>query len=211
VHWHGIELESFFDGVAGWSGAGTRLAPSIAPGDSFVARFTPPRAGTFIYHVHNEPGEELASGLFAPLIVVPADAPYDPERERMLVISSGGPGVDPPRAVNGRTSPYTIEFAAAETYRLRLIDISANEAQLIELGGPDGIPTWRQLARDGMDLPEGQRATVPARVITAAGLTMDFELTLAKQGDYDFVLTPVVGGRPVRSRTVRVPVRVRSR
>src|SRR5262249_3949623 len=29
VHWHGIELESYWDGVAGWSGAGAQLAPSI--------------------------------------------------------------------------------------------------------------------------------------------------------------------------------------
>ena len=50
VHWHGIELESYFDGVAGCSGAGAHLAPIIAPHDSFVVRFTPPRAGTFIYH-----------------------------------------------------------------------------------------------------------------------------------------------------------------
>ncbi len=48
VHWHGMELESLFDGVAGWSGAGTRVAPIIAPGDSFVAHMTPPRVGTFI-------------------------------------------------------------------------------------------------------------------------------------------------------------------
>jgi FtsP/CotA-like multicopper oxidase with cupredoxin domain len=31
IHWHGIELESYFDGVPGWSGADT---PSIAPGTS---------------------------------------------------------------------------------------------------------------------------------------------------------------------------------
>ncbi|HET9276408.1 MAG TPA: multicopper oxidase domain-containing protein, partial [Gemmatimonadales bacterium] len=50
VHWHGIELESYFDGVPGFSGSGARLSPLIAPADSFVARFTPPRAGTFMYH-----------------------------------------------------------------------------------------------------------------------------------------------------------------
>jgi hypothetical protein len=57
VHWHGIELESYSDGVAGWSGMRRRLAPSIAPGDSFVARLTLPRAGTFIYHTdRSRPG-----------------------------------------------------------------------------------------------------------------------------------------------------------
>lgn len=54
VHWHGIELESYYDGVAGWSGDTRKLAPAIATGDSFVVRFTPARAGTFIYHIHDE-------------------------------------------------------------------------------------------------------------------------------------------------------------
>lgn len=42
VHWHGIELESFPDGVPGWSGSPGRIMPPIAPGDSFVAEFVPP-------------------------------------------------------------------------------------------------------------------------------------------------------------------------
>ncbi|HTE46094.1 MAG TPA: multicopper oxidase domain-containing protein [Gemmatimonadaceae bacterium] len=49
IHWHGIELESFPDGVPGWSGAGNHVLPMIAPGDSFTVRFTPTRAGTFMY------------------------------------------------------------------------------------------------------------------------------------------------------------------
>src|SRR5690242_16960554 len=53
VHWHGIEVEvSYADGVPRFSGDGRRLTPAIAPGDSFVARFAPPRAGTFMYHAH---------------------------------------------------------------------------------------------------------------------------------------------------------------
>ena len=32
VHWHGIELESYPDGVPGWSGSGKEILPSIAPG-----------------------------------------------------------------------------------------------------------------------------------------------------------------------------------
>ena len=38
VHWHGIELESYPDGVPGWSGAGKEILPSVAPGDSIVVR-----------------------------------------------------------------------------------------------------------------------------------------------------------------------------
>ena len=66
VHWHGMELPSYFDGVAGWSGAGAMRAPLIAPGDSFTARFTPPRAGTFIYHSHVAEARHLASGMYVP-------------------------------------------------------------------------------------------------------------------------------------------------
>src|SRR5215207_7283021 len=43
VHWHGIELDSYFDGVPGFSGAGSRTTPLIAARDSFEVRFTPPR------------------------------------------------------------------------------------------------------------------------------------------------------------------------
>src|SRR6185312_13254351 len=71
VHWHGIEVESYYDGVGGWSGWGKRTAPSIAPGDSFVVRLHPDRAGTFIYHAHTNEVTQLPSGLFGPLIVLP--------------------------------------------------------------------------------------------------------------------------------------------
>ncbi len=45
VHWHGIELESYPDGVPDWSGTDDRRLRAIAPGDSFTAEFTPPRLG----------------------------------------------------------------------------------------------------------------------------------------------------------------------
>ena len=70
IHWHGMELESYYDGVHGWSGTPGRLAPSVEPGASFVVRFTPPRAGTFIYHTHVHDNRQLTSGLYGALLVV---------------------------------------------------------------------------------------------------------------------------------------------
>ncbi|HYV97342.1 MAG TPA: multicopper oxidase domain-containing protein [Gemmatimonadaceae bacterium] len=52
IHWHGIELESYPDGVPGWSGSGTNILPAIKPHDSLTVRWTPPRAGSFMYHSH---------------------------------------------------------------------------------------------------------------------------------------------------------------
>ncbi len=63
VHWHGIELESYPDGVPNWSGEGQSVLPSIPPGDSLVVRFTPPRAGTFMYHSHFNEMQQTSSGL----------------------------------------------------------------------------------------------------------------------------------------------------
>lgn len=207
LHWHGVELESFNDGVAGWSGVARRLAPIIAPGDSFVAHFTPPRAGTFMYHAHNEPGDELASGLYAPLIVLEPGARYDPHTERIIVIASGGPGLNPPTAVNGRTSPDTMRLVAGETYRVRFIDISSNEAHGAVLAGPQGNVDWRALARDGRTLPLNRQVVQPARFNTAPGVTLDFEFAPPTAGDYTLSLTAISGARPMGSPTV-MPIHV---
>jgi FtsP/CotA-like multicopper oxidase with cupredoxin domain len=72
VHWHGIELESYYDGVPGWGGNGRQITPPVRPSETFLARFTPPRAGTFIYHTHLNDYVQLSTGLYGPLIVVEA-------------------------------------------------------------------------------------------------------------------------------------------
>ena len=52
IHWHGIELNSYYDGVPGWGGIGDKQTPAVEPGQTFTVRMAPPRAGTFIYHTH---------------------------------------------------------------------------------------------------------------------------------------------------------------
>lgn len=116
VHWHGIELESFYDGVGDWSGWGQRVAPSIAPGDSFVVRLTPPRAGTFIHHTHMDEGMQLASGLFGALIVLPPGATAD-TTERLFLIGMAGPNDDAPPSINGSPTPPPVELRAGASTR----------------------------------------------------------------------------------------------
>src|SRR5439155_16003841 len=103
VHWHGIEVESFYDGVGDWSGWGTRVAPAIAPGDSFVVRLTPDRAGTFIYDAHTNESVQLASGLFGTLIVLPETGERD-TTERVFLLGVGGPHDEAPPTINGLTT-----------------------------------------------------------------------------------------------------------
>src|SRR5580704_4234632 len=89
IHWHGIELDSYFDGVPGRSGAGTQITPSIEPGTSFVARMTPPRAGTFIYHTHWHDPSQLTNGIYGPLLVLPPGEKFDPSSDLTFVFSIG--------------------------------------------------------------------------------------------------------------------------
>jgi FtsP/CotA-like multicopper oxidase with cupredoxin domain len=212
VHWHGIELESYSDGVGGWSGSGRRIAPMISPGGSFVARMTPPRAGTFMYHVHSENGDELASGLYAPLLVLEPGTTFDAETDRVFVIATGGPGAgraeDAPPFINGTAAPDTLALVVGRTYRLRLIDISANEAHVVSLRGPRGPATWRAIARDGRDLPAEQAVSQPAREVTASGVTRDFEFTPAAAGDHALSVATLVASR-LTGHVTTVPIRVR--
>ncbi len=175
VHWHGIELESYFDGVAGVSGSGHRLMPPIASGRSFVARFTPPRAGTFIYHTHIDDVKQLSSGLYGPLIVLPPGEKFDPESDRVLVISRAGPG-ETPIWLNGSRSPEIGTLRAGQTYRLRFINIVPENPPIDISLKEAGVPaTWRRFAKDGADLPAGQRELCPAQVTISVGETYDFE------------------------------------
>jgi FtsP/CotA-like multicopper oxidase with cupredoxin domain len=183
VHWHGIELESYYDGVPGVSGSGQRLLAPIEPGGSFVAEFTPPRAGTFIYHSHFDDLKQLSSGLYGPLIVLPPGEMFDPDTDRVLVISRAGPG-ETPIWLNGSRSPAMAALTVGRTYRLRIINIVPENPPVdvrLTRGG-DSI-MWRPVAKDGADLPGRQRTLTPARLTIAVGETYDFEVRPDATGD----------------------------
>jgi FtsP/CotA-like multicopper oxidase with cupredoxin domain len=202
VHWHGIELESYFDGVAGISGAGGRIAPMIAAGDSFIVRFTPPRAGTYMYHVHGERGEQLASGLYAPLIVTDSATPFDPRTESIFAFADGGPGADSPIFINGSASPDTVSLAVGTRYRFRMIFITANDVLMLTLRGPSGLPLARSF---GLDASESPNAPLrPVQYPTGPGHTRDVAITFDSSGVYSLVAQRLNGGRPTT-----VPIRVR--
>jgi len=190
VHWHGIELQSFPDGVPGWSGSPGRIMPPIAPGDSFVAEFVPPRAGTFIYHAHHNEQLQLGAGLYGALLVVDDAHPYDPEIDRLVVVGGGGPadslpqfGFESPGLVNGTDDPPPMDLVAGKTYRLRFININPDWRVIFSLMSDSAFVTWRPVARDGADLPPVQRSPRPAWLLTGPGQTADFEFTPSQPGE----------------------------
>lgn len=175
VHWHGIELESY-DGVAGWGMLGDKITPAIEPSAEFLVRFTPPRAGTFIYHTHFNDDVQLRSGLYGPLIVLEPGTKFDVKTDHIFLISSFG--LDDPKApwlLNGRSQPALLHWRAGQKYRVRLINITSAHTGLVSLSGPSGVAQWRALAKDGADLPAPQAVMQSAQQLTFAGETYDFE------------------------------------
>ena len=185
VHWHGIELESYFDGVADFAGSGTHIAHAIAPKDSFEARFTPPRSGTFMYHPHADETRQQQAGLTGALLVLDDPASYDPTHDIVLLLTVPRLQADSNRIlVNGSLTPAALELKAGERYRLRIVNVHTYRPSMIARVLRDSsLVTWRAVAKDGMDLP-AQRATVrPAVLQLGNGETYDFEFVPAAAGD----------------------------
>jgi FtsP/CotA-like multicopper oxidase with cupredoxin domain len=207
VHWHGIELESYYDGVGDWSGTPGHIAPPIEPGDSFVVRMTPDRAGTFIYHTHVEEGQQLNSGLYGPLIIVPPGGTIDSTTDRIFLLGRGGKSEDAPPLLNGRVVPEPLDLAAGTTYRLRFINITANDFERIRILADTVPQQWRAFAKDGAELPPGQATAGRAVQIFGPGETYDFEYAPRVAGDLTMEAT--MYGRDKAPVVVRTAVRVR--
>ena len=184
VHWHGLELESWSDGVPSWSGRPGRVIPAIKPGDSLTVRMTPPRAGTFMYHVHSEPGHQLATGLYGGFLVHEPGMPWDRDADRTFLLGSLGAGEQPPPVVNGERQPAPQEFEVGRTYRLRFMHISPDDSKRVQIFRGDSLDTWTMVARDGAELPAAERRVQPAVFrIMDTGNTFDVLWTPTEPGD----------------------------
>src|SRR5215472_4557203 len=186
VHWHGIELDSPYDGVPDWSGMGKQTTPPIAPGGSYVARMTPPRAGTFIYHSHWHEQKQLGEGLTGPLVVLDPGARFDPATDKIFLFSRDGVESNEPLLMNGSSQPPPIAMFAGTAYRMRFINITPVDSDLTySIVDAAGAPaTWRAIAKDGKDLPTPQAATKPASGDTiTVGETRDYLFTPQKEGE----------------------------
>ena len=185
VHWHGLEIESFPDGVPGFSGMGTRITPAIAPRDSFVAEFTPPRSGTFPYHSHLHELRQIGSGMYGAIIVT--DAPRDTLRDHLVVAGGGGLPVFRSEGpafllVNGRMTPRPIHMTAGELNRIRIVSIHADELLRFRLGDDSTVARWTPVAVDGADLPPLLQEMRTAAVEMGPGETADFTYTPVRPG-----------------------------
>jgi FtsP/CotA-like multicopper oxidase with cupredoxin domain len=220
VHWHGIEVQaSYADGVPGFSGDDRRLTPEIAPGDSFVARFTPPRAGTFMYHAHIDEIRQQLAGLEGALIVRDPAARSSDDHS-FFFKEEGSARRRPQPAINGQAHPDTVVLHVGRPARLRLLDLSTNwfastfvlartRDSTAALPSDELLERWRPVAKDGFDLSPTRRV-MPARQVISIGETYDFAYTPSKTGWLQLEvwrLAPLEVGLPPKL-LITVPIRV---
>lgn len=187
VHWHGLEIESYPDGVPNWSGLGNRMYGQVAARDSFVAEFIPPRSGTYLYHSHLNDRAHILSGMYGAILVT--DGPRDLTRDHLIVTGGGGPAVNaksesPYAYVNGSRGPAPLRLTAGETHRLRFVSIHPDWAVSYTMRSDSAVVRWTPIAKDGADLPDALRTPRLARVVMGPGETADFEFFSATPGRY---------------------------
>ena len=196
VHWHGMELESYFDGVAGFAGSRGHIAPAIAPGDSFAARFTPVRSGTFMYHPHADEVRQQQAGLTGALLVVDDPATFDPTHDIVVMLTVPRLDADGSHIlINGSLSPKPLEMRVGQRYRLRIIDVHTYRPSMItRLLRDSTLVSWRALAKDGMDLPVERATERAAMQQTGNGETYDFEFVPTAAGPLRLTVTSAANG-----------------
>jgi FtsP/CotA-like multicopper oxidase with cupredoxin domain len=202
VHWHGLEIESYFDGVVGVGGYPTMPTPPVLPGDSFEMRITPPRAGSFMYHTHVMDIRQQSRGLYGPIVILDSGETWDPEHDRVYILGQHlGDGL----YLNGTQEPAPTTMNVGKAYRLRFMDITiAPAVEFVLVNERGNVQFWRAIAKDGFDLPPHQRTIQPARQRIDVGETIDFEYSPRRPGEYALqVRAP--SGRLIMEQKITVP------
>ena len=184
VHWHGIEIESYYDGVVGWSGVAPMTAPAIRPESTFEVHITPKRAGTFMFHTHFNEMRQQFGGLVGALIVLQPGERWDPSHDLLFLVSDAEHGRV---LINGSATPVTRELHVGTTYRMRIANIAGYRMNFAARVMEDSsVASWRAVAKDGFTLPSQQATVRPSVTRVTSGETADFEFTPDRPGDLRF-------------------------
>lgn len=195
VHWHGLDLDSWADGVPDWSASDGKMSPTIQPGEKFTYKLTLMRAGTFIYHSHFNDVHQVSSGLYGPIIVMGENETYDPKTDHYYI---AGWKNDNPQSMkevelNGSYEQPIQQAHIGETHRLRIIHIAPAGAVKIRME-KDGQPIpIKFIAKDGTDLPALQQTTLKESQFFGVGETGDFEFKPSIAGVYNLLFVIVEG------------------
>ena len=216
VHWHGLRSDNAMDGVPGLT------QDVVEAGSEFAYRFRAPDAGTFWYHSHNRSWEQVAKGLYGPLIV---DEPTPPDVDHDLIVmiddwrmteagtlAEGFENMHD-QAHQGRLGNFAralvepqVTVRRGDRVRLRLINVATDRIFPVEIEGIDG----KIVALDGMPLSDphelsdfilapAQRVDIIADVATSDQVAFVFPTW---DGPYLLGEVPVAGENTERQPSV---------
>jgi FtsP/CotA-like multicopper oxidase with cupredoxin domain len=133
VHWHGLRLENRYDGVPHETQA------PIPVGGSFTYRIQFPDAGLYWYHPHIREDYTQELGLYANILVEPAEAGYWPPADRELVLT-----VDDLLLEDGRIAPFSpAETSYAAMGRFGNVFLVSGDPDLrLEAGVGEVVRLW---------------------------------------------------------------------
>ena len=188
VHWHGLEIDSWSDGVPSWSSSDGRSSPAIEPGESFTYKLSTMRAGTFVYHSHLDDVKQLTQGLYGPMIVIGENEVYHPELDHFYMMGwkTAFPGKPEDLDLNGWQEVPDQEAKLGETHRLRVINIAPAGNGWVRMTKDDKIVAIKAIAKDGADLPLPQQHEVDVSPRLFVGETADYSFTPTEPGVYTF-------------------------
>ncbi|MEX0286706.1 MAG: multicopper oxidase family protein [Paracoccaceae bacterium] len=214
IHWHGIRIDNAMDGVPGLT------QQAVPDGEDHDYRFIAPDAGTFWYHSHSRSWEQVARGLYGPLIVE-EHTPPDVDADILVIVDDWrlgetGAFIDDFGAMfhfshAGRLGNYAKVIVSensvrvGDRVRLRLINTANARIFPLDLKGIDG----KLVALDGMPLRQvediGTVTLAPAqRADIIADVRSDLEFSFrTNEGAYALGTIPAMGTNP-SPRTTKI-------
>lgn len=175
VHFHGNTLTNAMDGVPNVT------QNPVEPGETFVYEFTASPRGTFWYHSHLNTDTQIGLGLYAPLIIDPAQPETTlPDVDVTLMLSEWRvvdgltypsmpmAGAEPNYfTINGRAFPATEPINVQVGQRVRIRFINAGQfvhpmhthGTSFQIVATDGypVPATAQLTKDTVAVAPGER------------------------------------------------------
>ncbi|GAA0525828.1 multicopper oxidase family protein [Paractinoplanes ferrugineus] len=165
VHWHGLDVPNAMDGVAGVT------QDAVAPGGKFVYKFRVDEVGTRWYHSHQAASEQVARGLFGPMVIEPR-TPVTAAQDVSVVLQDWATDRGKVTAFGTADQLDRRALPAGTQVRLRLVNAANTTHDLAVLGAP-----FRIVALDGTDL-HGPTELRDRKLVVGSASRVDVEFTM---------------------------------
>ncbi len=147
IHWHGILLPYQMDGVPGISFKG------IAPGETFVYRFTLRQSGTYWYH--SQSAFQEMTGMYGALIIEPRAGERYPAQQDHVIQLSDWTDEDPMRAL----SKLKVQSDVYNFNQSTFFDFTDDVSKMGLQAALEKRQMWNQMRMSPTDLADLSAAT----------------------------------------------------